>query len=48
MPSKHIHQATCTSACTMFVSSDAMFDIHYVDASGQEIPPEKALVTKKK
>ena len=36
------------SACTMFVNSDAVFDIHYVDASGQEIPAEKALVTKKK
>lgn len=24
-----------------------LFDIHYVDATGQEIPPEKALVKKK-
>jgi quercetin dioxygenase-like cupin family protein len=47
MPSKHVHQATCTSACTMFVNSDAVFDIHYVDTSGQEIPAEKALGTKK-
>ena len=46
LPSKHVHQFTCTSACTLFVSSDAAFDIHYVDAAGKEIPPEKALVTK--
>ena len=48
MPSKHVHQATCVSACTMFINSDAAFDIHYVDTSGQEIPAEKALATKKK
>jgi hypothetical protein len=30
----------------MFVSSDAVFDIHYVDASGQEMPSEKAFVPK--
>jgi hypothetical protein len=48
MPSKHVHQFTCTSACTLFVSSDAAFDIHYVDANGQEVPPEKALEKKKK
>jgi quercetin dioxygenase-like cupin family protein len=47
MPSKHVHQFTCTSACTLFVSSDAAFDIHYVDASGQEVPPEKALEKKR-
>ncbi len=46
MPSKHVHQFTCTSACSFFVSSDAAFDIHYVDASGQEIPADKALVKK--
>lgn len=43
MPSKHVHQFTCTAACTGFVTSDSAFDIHYVDANGQEIPPEKAL-----
>ncbi len=45
MPSKHVHEFTCTSACSLFISSDAAFDIHYVDAKGQEIPPEKVLVT---
>lgn len=48
MPSKHVHQFTCTAACTGFVTSDAAFDIHYVDASGKEIPPEKAIAKKRK
>ncbi len=47
MPSKHQHQFTCTSACTLFVSSDAPFDIHYVDANGKEMTPEAALAKKK-
>lgn len=45
--SKHVHQFTCKSACSAFVSSDAPFDIHYVDASGAEIAPEAALAKKK-
>lgn len=48
MPSKHVHQFTCTSACSAFVSSDAAFDIHYVDASGAEISPDLTMTTKKK
>lgn len=47
MPGKHVHQFTCTSACTAFVSSDAAFDIHYVDADGKEIPPDTALAKRK-
>jgi hypothetical protein len=47
MPGKHVHQFTCASACSAFVSSDAAFDIHYVDTSGAEIPPETALTKKK-
>jgi len=47
MPSKHVHQFTCASACAAFVSSDATFDIHYVDMNGSEIPPETALSKKK-
>jgi quercetin dioxygenase-like cupin family protein len=43
LPGKHVHQFTCTFACTGFVTSDAAFDIHYVDASGKEIPAETAL-----
>lgn len=47
MPSKHVHQFTCASACSAFVSSDAAFDIHYVDAKGSEIAPAEALAKKK-
>ena len=47
MPSKHVHQFTCTLACTAFVHSDAAFDIQYVDGDGKEIPPEAALAKKK-
>lgn len=47
LPSKHVHEFTCTSACAAFVNSDSAFDIHYVDASGKEIPPEAALAKKK-
>lgn len=43
MPSRHVHRFTCNSACTAFIHSDAAFDIHYVDATGKEIPPEAAL-----
>jgi len=47
MPPKHVHRFTCTSACSAFVTSDAAFDIHYVDAAGSEISPEAALAKKK-
>ena len=47
MPSKHVHQFTCTSACSAFVSSDGAFDIHYVDTNGTEISPDAALAKKK-
>jgi len=46
MPSKHVHQFTCTSACSAFISSDAAFDIHYVNPSGAEISPDAALTKK--
>ena len=47
MPSKHVHQFTCASACSAFVSSDAAFDMHYVDANGGEISPDAAMAKKK-
>jgi quercetin dioxygenase-like cupin family protein len=47
MPATHVHQFTCASACSAFVTSDQAFDIHYVDASGKEIPPDAALAKKK-
>ena len=47
LPGKHHHQFTCTAACTAFVTSDAAFDIHYVDANGKEISPDVALAKTK-
>jgi quercetin dioxygenase-like cupin family protein len=48
MPSHHAHQFTCLSACVMFLRSDGVFDTHYINADGKEIPPEEALAKKKK
>jgi quercetin dioxygenase-like cupin family protein len=45
MPGHHIHRATClgSTACKVFLSSSGPFDIHWVDAAGQEIPLEAAI-----
>jgi quercetin dioxygenase-like cupin family protein len=45
LPSHHVHRATCngTSPCLIFLSSDAAFDVHWVDAEGKEIPFEQAV-----
>jgi len=43
MPSRHVHRFRCTSACALYVYSDAAFDIHYVDGQGKEISPDDAL-----
>ncbi len=43
LPSMHIHRFTCLKACTLYVHSDTVFDIHYVNAGGQEIPMDQAL-----
>jgi quercetin dioxygenase-like cupin family protein len=43
MPSRHVHQLRCATTCTLFVHSDAAYDIHNVDAEGQEIPADEAL-----
>lgn len=48
MPSHHPHQFTCVSACVMFLRTDGVFDTHYINADGKEIPPEEALAKKKK
>jgi quercetin dioxygenase-like cupin family protein len=42
-PGHHVHQLRCTSACVLYINSDAPFDIHYVDAKGNEISPDVAL-----
>jgi quercetin dioxygenase-like cupin family protein len=45
MPGRDVHRATClgSAPCLVFLSSDGIFDIHWVDAAGQEIPLETAL-----
>ena len=43
MPSRHVHEFQCVSACLMYVYSDGIFDTHYVDADGKEIPAAEAL-----
>ena len=43
MPSKHVHQFRCTSACLFYVHSDGAFDTHYVDDMGKEVALEDAL-----
>jgi quercetin dioxygenase-like cupin family protein len=48
LPAKGVHQFTCVAACTFFLSSDGVFDIHYVDDAGKEIPPDQALKSKAK
>ena len=47
IPPKHPHAFTCVTACTAFLSGAGAFDIHYMDKSGNEIPPEQALSTSK-
>jgi quercetin dioxygenase-like cupin family protein len=43
LPSHHVHQASCSRSCLLFNTADAAFDIHYVNASGEEISASKAL-----
>lgn len=43
MPTKHVHQFTCVRACTLYVHSDAAFDLHYVNGEGHEIAPDDAM-----
>jgi len=43
MPAKNSHRFTAVTNVELFLLSDGAFDIHYVDASGNEIPSEQAL-----
>jgi quercetin dioxygenase-like cupin family protein len=43
MPAKHHHSFSCSMPCTFYLTSDGVFDVHYVDASGREISPDEAL-----
>jgi quercetin dioxygenase-like cupin family protein len=40
LPPHHVHRATCrgSAPCLVFLTSDAAFDVHWVDAGGKEIP----------
>jgi quercetin dioxygenase-like cupin family protein len=43
LPAKGIHRFTAQSAVLLYDLPDGAFDIHYVDAAGNEIPPDQAL-----
>jgi len=49
LPAKHIHMDKCTGSkpCSAIVSMDGIFDIHYVDKFGAEIPSEQAFAAEK-
>ena len=49
-PAKHVHMDKCSGSkpCAAIVSLDGVFDIHYVDKSGAEIPAEKAIAEAEK
>jgi len=42
-PSQHAHHFKCVRTCTIYLYSDAAFDLHYVDKNGTEIQPADAL-----
>ncbi|MGZ4814001.1 MAG: hypothetical protein ACXVZV_01230 [Terriglobales bacterium] len=46
LPGKHHHQFTCVASCTFFNNITGTFDIHYIDKSGKEVPPETVLKKK--
>lgn len=46
LSAKHIHQFTAVTATQIYVWNDLPFDIHYVDATGKEIPYQVALASK--
>lgn len=43
LPSKHIHQFSCSTNCTFFLRISSAFDIHYVDKDGNELPVEQVV-----
>lgn len=45
LPAKGIHRFTAKSVAYLYDMPEGAFDIHYVDAEGAEIPPEKALAS---
>jgi hypothetical protein len=47
VPSKHAHSERCITVCSFYAVGDQAFDIHYIDANGNEIPFEQAIAPKK-
>lgn len=49
LPAHHVHRATCngTAPCMVFLTSDAAFDVHWVNEEGKEIPLDEAIKTTK-
>jgi hypothetical protein len=47
LPGRHVHRASCSRACLLFNGADAAFDIHYVDANGEEVSADVALKRRK-
>jgi len=43
LPSHHQHRLRCERYCSLYIYSDAAFDIHYVNEQGEEIAPSEAL-----
>jgi quercetin dioxygenase-like cupin family protein len=43
LPKNHAHRASCSRTCLLFNSADAAFDIHYVDANGEEVSADEIL-----
>ena len=43
MPAHHIHRFRSITASTIYLYSEAPFDLHYVNAEGKEIAPVEAL-----
>lgn len=46
MPGHHFHLGTCVGSapCLLFIHTDGIFDIHYVDKAGKEISLDEALL----
>jgi len=45
MPAKNTHQFSADGPVELYIVTDAPFDIHYVNSTGTEIPPEQAIKT---
>lgn len=43
LASHHVHQFYCQESCSIYIYSDVAFDLHYVNAQGNEITPDEAL-----